>query len=40
MSNITSVPGADVVPTPAAKSAGRKPAVKREVNALTGMAHI
>ena len=40
MTNLTSVPGADVVPAPAAKSAGRKPGVKREVNALTGMAHI
>src|SRR4051795_5638538 len=40
MTNITSVPGADVVPAAPAKSAGRKPGVKREVNALTGMAHI
>src|SRR3954453_18809812 len=40
LTNLTSVPGADVVPTAPAKSAGRKPSVKREVNALTGMAHI
>src|SRR4051812_35694340 len=40
MTNLTSVPGADVVPAVPAKSAGRKPGVKSEVNALTGMAHI
>jgi len=40
MTNLTSVPGADVAPVVPAKSAGRKPGVKREVNALTGMAHI
>jgi N-acetylglucosamine transport system permease protein len=40
LTNLTSVPGADVVPAAPAKSAGRKPGVKREVNALTGMAHI
>ena len=39
MTNLTSVPGADVVPAAPAKSAGRKPGLKREVNALTGMAH-
>jgi N-acetylglucosamine transport system permease protein len=40
MTNLTSVPGADIAPTAPAKSAGRKPSQKREVNAFTGMAHI
>jgi N-acetylglucosamine transport system permease protein len=44
MTNLTSTPGSDVVPgaDPAApaKSGGRKPDTKREINAFTGMAHI
>jgi N-acetylglucosamine transport system permease protein len=41
MTNLTSVPGADVAPLVAPKkSAGVKPSVKREVNAFTGLAHI
>ena len=40
MTNLTSVPGADVVPAAPAKSAGRKPSTRREVNAFTGLAHI
>jgi N-acetylglucosamine transport system permease protein len=39
MTNLTSAPGADVTPAVPAKSAGRKPSVKREVNAFTGVAH-
>ena len=38
MTNVTSVPG--LVPDTKAKSAGVKPNPKREVNALTGLAHI
>jgi N-acetylglucosamine transport system permease protein len=40
MTNLTSVPGADVVPAAPAKSAGVKPAAKREVSIFSGMAHI
>jgi N-acetylglucosamine transport system permease protein len=43
MTNITSTPGIDVVPgaTPdSAKSAGRKPDTKREINVFSGFAHI
>lgn len=40
MTNLTSVPGADVAPTAPATSAGVKPSQKREVNAFTGLAHI
>jgi N-acetylglucosamine transport system permease protein len=39
MTNLTSAPGADLTTT-TPTSAGRKPGIKREVNALTGMAHI
>jgi N-acetylglucosamine transport system permease protein len=44
MTNITSTPGADVLPgtDPArpAKSGGRRPDTKREINAFSGMAHV
>ncbi|MFI5894699.1 carbohydrate ABC transporter permease [Actinoplanes sp. NPDC051513] len=40
MTNITSVPGADVVPDTRHKSAGVKPSTKKDVNAFTGLAHI
>ncbi|HEX5204640.1 carbohydrate ABC transporter permease [Paractinoplanes rhizophilus] len=38
MTNVTNAPA--IVPDTTAKSAGVKPSQKREVNALTGMAHI
>ena len=43
MTNLTSTPGTDSLPAGPAqptKSAGRKPNVKREVNAFSGLAHI
>ncbi|MCU7731187.1 carbohydrate ABC transporter permease, partial [Actinoplanes sp. KI2] len=40
MTNLTSAPGTTTAAPAAARSAGRKPSVKREVNAFTGMAHI
>ncbi|MGX6606404.1 carbohydrate ABC transporter permease [Micromonosporaceae bacterium Da 78-11] len=45
MTNLTSTPGTDALPTgdsPAKppKNAGRKPSVQREVNAFSGLAHI
>ncbi len=43
MTNLTSTPGTDAIPAAdpvGAKSAGRKPSAKRDINAFTGLAHI
>ena len=42
MTNITSTPGTEAIPTAGApaKSAGRKPDTKRELKAFSGLAHV
>src|SRR5687768_7543684 len=43
MTNLTSTPGTDAIGAAdpvGAKSAGRKPSAKRDINAFTGLAHI